>query len=82
MKAGIVYALWLVIAVLAVVILFQQRKLAEVRRDNASLQGNARAMIAVRNDEAAAAAQLQRELRQLRTENEQLRREIEQLRAK
>lgn len=80
MKAGLVYALWTVIAVLGIVILFQQRKLANLRQDNASLQTDTRALMSSRHAEVSASADLQRELRQLRIENEQLRRELQQLR--
>ena len=78
MKPGMVYALGLVVLVLAIVILMQQRKLALVRNDNASLYGDARALINARSSDATVAADLQREVRQLRAENEDLRREIQQ----
>ena len=78
MKPGMVYALGLVVLVLVIVILMEQRKLSLVRNDNASLHGDARALINARSSDAALAADLQREVRQLRAENEDLRREIQQ----
>lgn len=77
MKSGLVYALWLVIAVMAIVVLVQQRKLARVRDENAALQSDARALITARTREAA---ELHREIRQLRSENEELRRELQRTR--
>ena len=77
MKSGLVYALWLVIAVMAIVVLVQQRKLAGVRDDNAALRSDARALISARTQEAA---ELHREIRQLRSENEELRRELQRTR--
>ena len=79
-EGGLVYALWLVIGVLLVVILFQQRKLGNVRDENDSLHRDARALILGRGEDATAAVDVHRELRQLRAENEQLRRELQQLR--
>lgn len=75
MKSGFAYALGVIIAVLAVVILLQQRKLAELRDINAALRGDNRALVTTRNQEGAATAELQRELRQLRAENDELRRD-------
>lgn len=80
MKPGLVYALALVVLVLTVVILFQQRKLAETRNENAALRNDARALTTTRNAEAAASMDVQRELRQARSENEQLRKELQQFR--
>ncbi len=80
MKAGLVYALWLVIGVLLAVILFQQRKLGHVRDENGSLRHDTHSLISGRGEDAAAATEVQREVRQLRTENEQLRKELQQLR--
>ena len=80
MKAGLVYALVLVIVALAVIILFQQRKLAEARTENAAMHGDARALNTRRNEDAAANVEVQREVRQLRGENEQLRKDNQQLR--
>jgi hypothetical protein len=80
MKPGLVYALWVVIFVMAVVALFQQRKLAELRATTSRLETDARAVSTTRGSEAAANAELQRELRQLRFENEQLRQELQRSR--
>jgi hypothetical protein len=77
MKQGFGYALAVIVAVLVVVILFQQRKLSELRNINAGLRGDTRALITTRNTEGAAADELQRELRQVRAENEQLRKQVE-----
>jgi len=79
-KPGLVYALGLVIFVLVLVILLQQRKLGAVREENASLRGDTRALITTRNTENAAATDVQRENRQLRSENEQLRKDLQTLR--
>jgi cell division protein FtsB len=81
MKPGVGYALCIVIFVLAVVILFQQRKLSALRDINAALETDARALSTSRGSEAAATADQQRELRQLRSENEQLRQDIQRLRS-
>jgi hypothetical protein len=80
MKAGLVYALWLVIGVMVIIVLVQQRKLAHVRDENASLRTDARALITTRAQEGAVTAELLRETRLLRSENEQLRRELQQSR--
>ena len=82
MKAGLVYALWLVIGVMITIVLLQQRKLASVRDENATLRSNTRALITTQVRDRAAAAELLREVRQLRSENEQLRRELQELRVR
>jgi hypothetical protein len=80
MKQGFSFALGLIVMVLAMIILVQHRKLSRVRTDNATLRGDARAITTTRVEDAAAAGDLQREVRQLRSENEQLRRELQQFR--
>ncbi len=80
MKAGFTYALILVAVVLLSVILFQQRKLSELRDDNSQLQSDNRALKQSLYTDQASISELQRETRRLRAENEELRGKLRQRR--
>jgi predicted RNase H-like nuclease (RuvC/YqgF family) len=77
MKPGLSYAFSLIVAVLLVVIMAQQRKLSSERSVNATLRGDARARVTSYYSEVA---EMQREIRQLRSENDQLKSELDRLR--
>ena len=82
MKAGFRYAVSVVIAVLVVVILFQQRNMSRLRNYMSRLHGDTRALNHVLDSNALNSAATQEQLRRLQRENEQLREELNRVRGK
>lgn len=77
MKPGLSNALAIAIAILAIVLLVQYRKLSSERSVNASLREDSRARVTAHFSETA---DMLKEIQKLRAENDQLRRDLESLR--
>ena len=73
MKEGFKYALVVVIAALAVIILFQLRNMSRLRNHMSRLEGDTRALHGVINSNAVSSMAAQDQIRRLQRENDQIR---------